>query len=882
MARLTSACLATFVLLGTFSATAQQTQPARKYFAHPAVEDHYGVIAPWYRGQNGQCDFRVRVTEETLKRYPWTEPGKSVMPGPHYIFNGCWQITPDGTITVKPELADWDNGDVGQRSFALLLGQPDYYRYSGDPAAIGIITMVADYVVDYCQTPADHPWPRFMISCPTKGKAYGQADPHGFIQLDISAFVGSGLVAAYKMTGNERYLDTAKHWADLLAERCRPRLGVSPWPRYANPDDVPTKDGTGEDWGPKNIQTGGVALILRFLDDMIRMGYTGNGDSLIKARDAGEAYIRDVLLPAWSKNPTFGHNYWDWANQVYTFAVASYVSQYLMSRREVFPDWKPDVRNIMSMSFCRLSVNPDSMGGVYSGAWAFPEANNCCGKSLQYPVTATAAVFARLGALTGDPWAEELARRQVTLWTYDTHETGVVEDLIDGGIYVAATWFNCGHTLPMKCLLDHMAWQPELTGASRENHIMRTASVVTEVHYDKGRVAYRTFDGVAPCEDVLRLAFAPKSVQADGEALSKRETLSENGYTAKSLPNGDCMVTIRHDGCRDVVVEGDDPQEMVEADQLRYEGDWKALSISPSYEVTEKEGTGKPVASPEPGFIVSRANTAGASVSFEFEGNQVRLIGCADPNGGKADVYLDGVKQLCGIDFWCPLARDRQVLYYKNGLTQGKHTLKVVALGTKNALAKGTWVYIDAIQYSAAQGEAGLGEASGPDEAQRVIFGYVGRKDYVDSQGNTWRPATEFVLRLGVLADLVPLSYWTEPRPKVKDNIKDAELYRYGVHGKDFTACFTVDPETKYRVRIKFCQVEVSDKPEKLTTSIDIQGRPVVTDLDVAERIGGLGRSLDLVYDAIPAEHGVIAIRFWNRHGGEAMVQAIEIEPVAR
>jgi len=32
-------------LLGSISATAQQTQSARKYFAHPVVEHPYGVIA---------------------------------------------------------------------------------------------------------------------------------------------------------------------------------------------------------------------------------------------------------------------------------------------------------------------------------------------------------------------------------------------------------------------------------------------------------------------------------------------------------------------------------------------------------------------------------------------------------------------------------------------------------------------------------------------------------------------------------------------------------------------------------------------------------------------------------------------------------------------
>ncbi len=48
----------------------------------------------------------------------------------------------------------------------------------------------------------------------------------------------------------------------------------------------------------------------------------------------------------------------------------------MMDHRESFPDWEIDVRNIMSLAFCRLSVNPESMGDVYSGAWALPEANN--------------------------------------------------------------------------------------------------------------------------------------------------------------------------------------------------------------------------------------------------------------------------------------------------------------------------------------------------------------------------------------------------------------------------------------------------------------------------------------------------------------------------
>ena len=124
------------------------------------------------------------------------------------------------------------------------------------------------------------------------------------------------------------------------------------------------------------------------------------------------------------------------------------------------------------------------------------------------------------------------------------------------------------------------------------------------------------------------------------------------------------------------------------------------------------------------------------------------------------------MKQLCGVDFWCPQPRTQQVLVYKNGLAQGKHRLEIAALGTKNPWSSGTRVCIGAVQSSAAEGQSGFGEGSGPGDAQRVIFGYVGRKDYVNSASCAWRPATEFTMRLKPSADLVPLLFWTEPRGK--------------------------------------------------------------------------------------------------------------------
>ena len=277
-----------------------------RYYGHEAAHDGHGVIAPWYHGLNGQCDLRVRIAAETLKRYPWTSSSNAVAGYPHYVFNGTWTIETNGAITPAA-LKDWDNGDVGQRATSVLNGFVDYYRYSGDPAAIAHLTYMADFLVDYCVTPPEHPWPGLFISVPVKGKPYGRCDPSGMIQLDLVACTGRALLRAWQVTGNPRWLAAAQHWGELLAEHCNLDRMADPWPRYANPEAAPWKD---------NKQTGGVTMILGFLDELIRLGYAGKDQRLVAAREAGEHYLRDKLLPAWAVDDTWGRYFWDWANPV--------------------------------------------------------------------------------------------------------------------------------------------------------------------------------------------------------------------------------------------------------------------------------------------------------------------------------------------------------------------------------------------------------------------------------------------------------------------------------------------------------------------------------------------------------------------------------------
>src|ERR1700733_14621069 len=163
---------ALIALLPGVVAFAAAATTLRHYYGHDTVEDQYGVIAPWYHGQNGQYDLRVRIAAETMKRYPWVGQDRAVLPAPEFLYNGTWNIDADGNIKVPAE-KDWANGDVGQRAAYLIGSMMEYYRYAGDPAALSVISTTADYLVGHCETPTSHGWPGMLISVPTMGIRYG-------------------------------------------------------------------------------------------------------------------------------------------------------------------------------------------------------------------------------------------------------------------------------------------------------------------------------------------------------------------------------------------------------------------------------------------------------------------------------------------------------------------------------------------------------------------------------------------------------------------------------------------------------------------------------------------------------------------------------------
>ena len=392
--------------------------------------------------------------------------------------------------------------------------------------------------------------------------------------------------------------------------------------------------------------------------------------------------------------------------------------------------------------------------------------------------------------------------------------------------------------------------------------------MVNQVRYGPGKIEYSTFDAPVGTSEVLRLAFTPRAVLADGLPLVQLPELTKNGYTVKSLGHGDTIVTIRHDGKTGMVVTGLDPQQVLDDDRLTYEGQWTVLRDPADW-----------------GGACHVSAKNGAVLSVKFLGSQVRLIGRADAQGGLAEVYLDGVKRLAGIDCWSPFPQHQQVLFAVSGLGAGHHQLRIVVRGTGNARSKGANIYIDAIQWSDATGETGFGEGGGPGTTQRLLFGYTGRRDYVDTAGHAWKPGCEFVVPSGPMTDSVAASWWTSPIKEPIAGTADPELYRYGIHAPQFVVNLTVGPGT-YHVRLKFAARQGLD-PKRNCLTLVVNGREMVRSMDVAATAGGVHRAVDLVFNRVQPHQGVIELRFQGGlpqkegpgRSGEAFVQAIEVGP---
>ncbi len=88
------------------------------------------------------------------------------------------------------------------------------------------------------------------------------------------------------------------------------------------------------------------------------------------------------------------------------------------------------------------------------------------------------------------------------------------------------------------------------------------------------------------------------------------------------------------------------------------------------------------------------AGAPGAEAALTFEGTGVAIVGRCTQEGGRADVFLDGEKA-GEIDAWIPKNTTDNDYWHTTGLRAGKHSVRIVARGDRDARSTGTSLQIE-------------------------------------------------------------------------------------------------------------------------------------------------------------------------------------------
>ncbi|MEC3998244.1 beta-galactosidase [Actinacidiphila sp. DG2A-62] len=169
---------------------------------------------------------------------------------------------------------------------------------------------------------------------------------------------------------------------------------------------------------------------------------------------------------------------------------------------------------------------------------------------------------------------------------------------------------------------------------------------------------------------------------------------------------------------------------------IAYSGDWSHVGSEQNYTGGDYQHT------------ESFTDTAGDAASIAFTGTGVKWVSNLDGNHGTADVYLDGAK-VKTVDLYGSTKQNQYVAYQARGLSDGPHTLKIVATGASNPNASGTFVTIDAIDV--ATGAGSTEPVYTVPQAPGTSIGLNGRQSKVivadyDLGGNQLRYSTSEIM----------------------------------------------------------------------------------------------------------------------------------------
>jgi len=98
---------------------------------------------------------------------------------------------------------------------------------------------------------------------------------------------------------------------------------------------------------------------------------------------------------------------------------------------------------------------------------------------------------------------------------------------------------------------------------------------------------------------------------------------------------------------------------------------------------------------PELAVTAQETYTANETLTLPFRGTAISWIGYRGPDGGIAQVQIDGGAPV-EVDTYYPTVKYQAMVFKATGLADADHTLKITATGTRNGASSATRVVVDA------------------------------------------------------------------------------------------------------------------------------------------------------------------------------------------